>query len=106
MTTFTMNKAAASILNGSKLVRVRVQDGVVEIRPTNRTKGLSNLKKTSDAVVAVSAHGREGARFSVPEILEGLAHVEQGKSGVEKGKYGWIRLVAATATRGPLVTIS
>lgn len=106
MKTFTFNKAATSVLEGAPLVRIRIRNGVVEIRPTNRTKGLSNLKKTVDVVVPVAPHGRDGARVRMQETIVGSENLEAGKMELVAGKYGWLRLEAASTKRGPLVTVA
>lgn len=106
MKTFTFNKAAAAILNGATLVRVRIRDNTVEVRPTTRTKGLSNLTKNTDAVVAVAPFGRDGARVRIPEQIKGAETLEACKMSIEPAKYGWLVLKSADKPRGPLVTIS
>lgn len=86
--------ATAAVIAGALVARVRVQDGHVQIRPTNRTN-LSNLPK-GEMLRKIGAKG-SGSRIGLPsEIAEFLPEVGS-KIALVDPKYGWYRIAAVDA---------
>lgn len=87
--TVNLNKNASALCGENSKVRVRIQDGVLQILPTNRVCGkalpkgeiLIDLREKKQAVRAL--------RFTIPaESVGALATFE-----CKTGKHGWISLV-------------
>ena len=99
-TQINLNGAALASLNGNTKLRVRVKDGVLQVRPTDRVLA-SNLPE-GEMLRTVSfkrkADGEaRGAVFGLPGF-----EAEKGtKYEVVAGKYGWLSLVQTdSVTKG------
>jgi hypothetical protein len=98
--TVNLNKNASALMGENKKVRVRVQDGVLQILPTNRVCGkalpkgeiLIDLRSKKQAVPAL--------RFTLPGELA-MAAMATGSFEFSLGKHGWVSLVGCE--KAPLV---
>lgn len=105
-TLLNLNVAALTALNGNTKVRVRVKDGVLQMRPTDRVLASNLPEGETLRTVSYKRSGDkvEGAKFGLPgATLEKGARYE-----VVAGKYGWLSLVpAASVARGtPAASVS
>lgn len=96
--TVNLNKNASALMGNATKVRVRLQENVLQIRPTDRKsatglpKGelLIDLREKKQAVRAL--------RFTLPATVAEIAGIGAGIQFLtETGKHGWLTLRAATA---------
>lgn len=92
-TLLNLNVAALAALGDNTKLRVRVKDGVLQVRPTGRVLASNLPEGEMLRTVSFKRKGErvEGAVFGLPGIeLEKGARYE-----VVAGKYGWQSLVPA-----------
>lgn len=89
MATVNLNKLASELVGENTKVRIRVLDGLVQIRPTNRVKG-SNLPKGELLVDLRSKDSNR--RFTLPKEIE----MPVGGFRAVELKHNWIALTALT----------
>lgn len=92
MAMVNLNKLASELCGENTKVRIRVQDGEFQIRPTNRVEG-KNLPKGEQLVELKSRADRGTRRFALPAGME-MQVTKMFRAEVRKS--GWIGLVSLT----------
>lgn len=78
------NKLGSVLVGELARIRIRVRDGVVEFRPTDRVSG--KLLPKGEFLVDVRRNSK-GANFRLPEGIE----LPLGNFEVSAAKHGWLR---------------
>lgn len=86
--TMNLNAAATAQLAGAPKLRVRVQDGMVQVRPTDRVSAV-NLPK-GETLRAVTRKNASTVKFG----LGGTELAPGTRLAVVPAKYGWFTLQA------------
>ena len=96
--TVNLNKNASALMGASTKVRVRLQDNVLQIRPTDR-KSATGLPKGEILIdLREKKQAVRSLRFTLPAAMAEIAGVGAGVQFLTiTGKHGWISMRAATA---------
>ncbi len=91
-TTLQFNTAAASLLQGRKggKLRMEMRDGTMFVRPTDRKAGphvLTEYKTGARGLLAVDIEDKQ-----VEKLQAGTAMSDKAQFNVVKDKYGWFSL--------------
>ena len=95
--TVNLNKNASALMGDNKKVRVRVQDGVLQIRATDR-KSATGLPKGELLIdLREKKQAVRSLRFTLPAEVAEAAMIQSGVQFLTvTGKHGWISLRGAT----------
>ena len=94
MATVNLNKLASALVGSNTKVRVRMHDGLLQIRPTDR-KSAVGLPKGEELVdLREKKQAVRALRFTLPRNLDmQVARMYRA----ETAKHGWISMVPLTA---------
>lgn len=95
-TTLQFNTAAASLLQGRKggKLRMEMRDGAMFVRPTDRKAGphvLTEYKAGARGVLTVDIEDKQ-----VEKLQAGSTFTDKAQFNVIQSKYGWFTLAPAT----------
>lgn len=89
--TLSLNKSATALMAGAAKVRVKAVNGVLQIKPTDRTAG--GLPK-NEKMLTLTRKNASTFKFGLRGQLDGLfvAPAPGQKIGLVPGKHGWFAL--------------
>ena len=89
MARIVLNKSATLAFGAAPKVRVKFEDNIMFVRPTDRTKGMANLPK-GEVVIDLKDKSETAKSFTVSHeaVMNGTMYV------LKAAKYGWYALVA------------
>jgi hypothetical protein len=96
--TVNLNKNASALMGEATKVRIRVLDGTLQVRPTDRKSAVGLPKGEMLAELRIKKQAVRALRFTIPSEVAEAANVGDGLQFLTvTGKHGWIALRAATA---------
>ena len=96
--TVNLNKNGSALMGEATKVRVRVNAGVLEIRPTDRKSAVGLPKGELLVDLRVKKQAVRALRFTLPDEVAEAAMINTGVQFLTvTGKHGWIALRGATA---------
>lgn len=94
--TVNLNKNATALMGDATKVRVRVNAGVLEVRPTDRKSAVGLPKGELLVDLRVKKQAVRALRFTIPAEVADAAMIASGIQFLTvTGKHGWIALRGA-----------
>lgn len=91
--TVNLNKNGSALMGDATKVRVRVNAGVLEVRPTDRKSAVGLPKGEMLVDLRVKKQAVRALRFTLPNEVADAAMIGAGVQFLTvTGKHGWIRL--------------
>jgi hypothetical protein len=96
--TVNLNKNASALMGTATKVRIRVLDGTLQVRPTDRKSAVGLPKGELLADLRLKKQAVRALRFTIPSEVADAAGIGTNIQFLtETGKHGWIALRNATA---------
>lgn len=94
--TVNLNKNGSALMGEATKVRVRVNAGVLEVRPTDRKSAVGLPKGELLVDLRVKKQAVRALRFTLPNEVAEAAMINAGVQFLTvTGKHGWIQLIGS-----------
>lgn len=95
--TVNLNKNATALMGSATKVRVRINEGVLQVRPTDRKSAVGLPKGEILVDLREKKQAVRSLRFTIPAEVAEAGMVAEGVQFLTvTGKHGWIALRGAT----------